>query len=113
MFWTMYPVKPSRERVGAKARVRNSFADKVMQELAETGHVLDPELVKSCWKKARGIGSCLTTQMEIFLLDLCLEHPERPNIDYIQQLNKFFGKTVSSDSLRSGSKKVSVLWFVP
>jgi hypothetical protein len=67
-----------------------------MQELVETGHVLDPELVKSSWKKAWGIGSCLTTKMEIFLLALHLEHPERPNVDYIWQLNELYSKTVIS-----------------
>jgi hypothetical protein len=96
MCWTMFPEKPSLERVGEKARVSPSFAEKVMGELSETGHVLDPELVKSSWKKAQGIRSCLTMEMEIFLLALHLEHPERPNIDCIRQLNKFYGKTVSS-----------------
>jgi hypothetical protein len=32
MCWDMYPVKPSCERIGAKARVSPSFAEKVMQE---------------------------------------------------------------------------------
>jgi hypothetical protein len=63
----MFPVKRSREHFRAKARVSPSFAEKVMRALAETGHRLDPELVKSYWKKAGGIGSCLTTEMEIFL----------------------------------------------
>jgi hypothetical protein len=35
--WTMFPEKPSRERVGAKARVSPSFAEKVMRELSKTG----------------------------------------------------------------------------
>jgi hypothetical protein len=96
MCWTMFPDKPSRERVAEKARVSPSFAEKVMKEISESGHVLDPQLVKSTWRKARGVGSCLTTEMEIFLLALRLEHPERPNIDYIRQLNQFYGRTVSS-----------------
>jgi hypothetical protein len=83
MYYKGFPVKPYRERVGAKARVSPSLAGKVMHELVETGHVLDPQIIKSSWKKVRGIGGCLTTEMEIFLLSLCLEHPERPNIDYI------------------------------
>jgi hypothetical protein len=68
MCWAMFPVKPSRECVGAIARVHPSFAEKVMQKLAETGHVLDPELVKLSWNKARGVGAFLMTKMEIFLL---------------------------------------------
>jgi hypothetical protein len=48
MCWDTFPVKLSCECVRAKARVNPSFAEeKVMRELAETGHVLDPELVKS------------------------------------------------------------------
>jgi hypothetical protein len=35
---SIFPVKPSCERVGAKARVNPSFAEKVMRELAESGH---------------------------------------------------------------------------
>jgi hypothetical protein len=96
MCWDMYPVKPSRECIRAKARVSPSFAEKVMRELAETGHVLDPELVKLSWKKAVGAGSMLTTKMEIFLLALWLEAPERPNVNYIWQLNEYYRKTVSS-----------------
>jgi hypothetical protein len=70
MFWDMFPIKPSRERVAAKARVSPSFAEKIVWELAETSHLLDPELVKLSWNKARGTGSFLTTKMEIFLLAL-------------------------------------------
>jgi hypothetical protein len=50
--WDMPPVKLSCEHVGAKSRVSPSFTEKVMWELAETSHVLDPELVKLSWKKA-------------------------------------------------------------
>jgi hypothetical protein len=32
-----------------------------MWELAETGHVLDPELAKLSWKKTVGVGAMLTT----------------------------------------------------
>jgi hypothetical protein len=100
------PIKPSRELVRAKARVISSFSEKVMQELAETtGHVLDPELVKLSWKKARDVKYFLTTKMEIFLLALCLEAPERPNIDYIQQLDEYYRKSVSSGFISNWSKK--------
>jgi hypothetical protein len=64
----MFPIKPSHECFATKARLSLSFAEKIMWELAETGHVLDPELVKFSWNKARGAGSFLTTKMEIFLL---------------------------------------------
>jgi hypothetical protein len=55
MCWDMFPIKPSCEHVAAKARVSPSFAEKIMQELAETSHVLDPELAKLSWNKARGV----------------------------------------------------------
>jgi hypothetical protein len=76
MCWTLFPVKPSHEHVGANARVSPSFAEMVMQELAVTSHVLDPELVKLPWMKAGSIGSFLMTKIEIFLLALYLEAPE-------------------------------------
>jgi hypothetical protein len=76
-----------------------------MLELAETGHVLDPELLKLSWKKAAGVGAMLTTEMEIFLLALRLEAPERPNIDYIRQLNEYYGKTLSSGFISDWFKK--------
>jgi hypothetical protein len=105
MCWDEYPMKPSRERVAAKARVSPSFAEKIMRELAETGHVLDPDLLKLSWNKARGVGSFLTTEMEIFLLALRLEAPERPNIDYIRQLDEYYGMLVSSGFISTWFKK--------
>jgi hypothetical protein len=50
MCWTIFPVKPSREHVSSKASP--SFAEKVMLELGETGHMLDTELVKLSWRKS-------------------------------------------------------------
>ena len=55
MYWTMFPVKPSRERVGARAHVSPSFAERVIRELSETGGVLDPELLKKSWKKKKSV----------------------------------------------------------
>jgi hypothetical protein len=48
----MFPVTPSRERIGAKAGVKPSFPEKGMWEWAETGHVLDPES-SNCHEKKR------------------------------------------------------------
>jgi hypothetical protein len=105
MFWSMYPEKPSRECVAVRARVSPSFAEKVMKELAETGHVLDPEWIKQSWNKSRGIGSCLSTEEDIFLLSLRLEAPQRPNIDYIRQLEQYYGTTVSTGFITNWFKK--------
>ena len=91
MYWSMYPMKPSRERVAAKARVSPSYAETVIRELTETGHVLDPEELKLKWNRKKGIGAFLTTEEEIFLLSLRLEAPKRPSTDYIHQLNVFYG----------------------
>jgi hypothetical protein len=43
--------------------------------------------------------------MEIFLLALQLEAPERPNMDYIWQLNEYYGFTVSSGFISNWFKK--------
>jgi hypothetical protein len=43
--------------------------------------------------------------MEIFLLALCLEAPERTNIDFIQQLNEHYGKLVSNGCITGWFKK--------
>jgi hypothetical protein len=92
MCWTIFPVNPYCKHVRAKAGV-SSFAEMVICELAEFCHALDLELLKQSWNKAQSIGSCLTTsKMEIFLLALQLKAPERPNIDYIWQLNEHYGK---------------------
>ena len=50
--------------------VSPKFAEKVIRELADTGNVIDPKLLKLDWKKAKGVGSSLTTEEEIFLLSL-------------------------------------------
>ncbi len=105
MYWELYPMKPSRERVAAKARVSPSYAETVIRELTETGHVLDPEELKLQWNKKIGIGAFLTTEEEIFLLSLRLESPERPNIDYIRQLEEYYGKVVSSGFISDWFKK--------
>jgi hypothetical protein len=47
-------------------------------------------------------------EMEIFILALLwleLEHPERPNIDYIRQLSQLYGKTVSSGFISEWFKR--------
>ena len=72
MYWRLYPVKPSRERVAAEARVSPSYAETVIRELTENGHVVDPEIIKQQWNKAREIGASLSTEEEIFLLSLRL-----------------------------------------
>jgi hypothetical protein len=86
MYWTMFPVKPSRECVAAEAGVSPYYIERVIQEMLEIGEVLDPEILKENKDNAIGVGACLTTEEEIFLLSLRLEAPERPNLDYIRQL---------------------------
>jgi hypothetical protein len=105
MYWRLYPVKPSRERVAAEARVSPYYAEIVIRELTETGHVVDPEILKQQWNKPRGIGALLSTEEEIFLLSLRLEAPERPNLDYIRQLDQYYGKLVSSNFISMWFKK--------
>ena len=56
-------------------------------------------------EQKKGIGAFLTTEEEIFLLSLRLEAPERPNIDYIHQLNEYYGKIVSSGFISDWFKK--------
>jgi hypothetical protein len=106
-------VNVSQQRL---ARVSPSFAEKIMRELAETGHVLDPELMKLSWNKAQGVGSFLTTEMEIFLLALRLvEAPERPNINCIWQLNEYYGKLVSKGFISNFyvvKKTISISRFI-
>jgi hypothetical protein len=46
MYWSIFPVKPSRERVAAEAQVSPYYAERVIWELSETGEVLDPEILR-------------------------------------------------------------------
>ncbi len=71
LYWYMFPVKPSPDQLAAKAMVSPACAEKVIQKLADTGNVINPELLKLDWKKAKGVGSCQTTEDEFFLLSLC------------------------------------------
>jgi hypothetical protein len=48
--------------------VSPKFAEKLIRELADTGNVIDPKLLKLDWKKAKGDGA--TMEEEIFLLSL-------------------------------------------
>ena len=105
MYWELFPLQPSRRRVAEKARVSPSFAERVIRELTESGNVLDPESMKLTWDKRRGVGAALSTEEEIFLLSLRLESPERPNIDYIRQLEEFYGKLVSTGFISTWFKR--------
>ena len=57
---------------------QREVAELVMCEMSAMG-----KLLKLLWKKATGIGPCLIMEEEIFLLSLCLEALEWPNVDYI------------------------------
>jgi hypothetical protein len=59
-----------------------------------------------------GARACLNTKEEIFLLSLCLEAPERPNLDSICQLEHYYGKLVSTGFILTWFKKKSVPQFV-
>jgi hypothetical protein len=109
MYWTMFPVQHSCRRVAAKARVSPSYAETVTRELSETGHVLDPEIMNQAWNKPRGIGVLLSTEEEIFLLSLHLEAPKCPNMDYIRQLDQYYGKLVQTN-FSSDFETMSALW---
>jgi hypothetical protein len=50
--------------------------------------------------------------MEIFMLALRSEATEKPNINYIRQLNEHYGKLVSTDFITGWFKKISVPRFV-
>ena len=105
LYWTMFPEKPTCRCLAAKARVGVKYAFKIIKELSNTGHVLDPQVLKLSWTKPRTIGYCLTTEEEIFLLSLRLEAPNRPNLSYIRELQEHYGKTVSTGFITDWFKK--------
>jgi hypothetical protein len=81
---------------------------RVIWKLSETGEVLDPETLRKNKDNVIGAGGCLTTEEEIFFLFLLclLEAPERPNLDYIRQLELYYGKLVSSGFISTWFKKI-------
>ena len=68
-----YPTKPSTRQLAKEARVGQTFALKIIQEVDEYGGVLDPADIKAAKKlgKRTGIGcNTLTPTHEAFLLSL-------------------------------------------
>jgi hypothetical protein len=84
----------------------------VIKELSETGEVLDPEILRKNKDNVIGVGGCLTTEEEIFLLSLRLKAPECPNLDYIHQLDHYYRKLLSTGFISTRFVKISIPWFI-
>ena len=61
--------------------------------------------MKLSWNKRREVGASLSIEEEVCLLVLRLEAPERPNLDYIRQLEEYYGKVVSTGFITVWFKK--------
>jgi hypothetical protein len=95
-----YPMQPSIRSVAQEARVGWNYASKVIEELLDTGDLVDPELTRPNQMDSGyfvGVGArSLKLEEEVFLLALRTEKPNRPNLDYIRQLERRYGTKVSS-----------------
>jgi hypothetical protein len=103
------PMQPSVLSVARKARVGWKYASKVIEELLETGDLLDPELTRPNQEESGyfvGVGSrALKLEEEVFLLALRTEKPNRPNLDYIRELDRMHGTLVSTTFITQWFKK--------
>jgi hypothetical protein len=72
----------------------------VIEELLDTGDLVDPELTRPNQMDSGhfvGVGSrALKLEEEVFLLALRTEKPNRPNLDYIRELDRGHGTKVLS-----------------
>jgi transposase len=91
-FWT----PPSTRAVAAKARVSRGYASSVIQELLQTGTLVDPETLKQRRLDERLPLFHLSVEEELFLLSLRTENPSRPNLSYTRHLRAYSGTTVSA-----------------
>ena len=84
-----YPSKPSTRMLAKEARVGQTFALKIIQEVDEFGGVIDPADIKAAKKEGRptGVGcNTLTPVHEAYLLALHAINPCTPVHEYVKEL---------------------------
>jgi transposase len=95
LFHENHPARPSTRAVARKAKVDKGYAKKVIEELLETGTLLDPEILKQLRLDDRVPTYHLSIEEEVFLLSLHTETPSRPNASYSRHLRDYSGTTVT------------------
>jgi hypothetical protein len=87
-----YPLCPTVNETANRSKMSWGFAKQVITELKALGAVVDPDLLPQ--KKNNGVrpGQKLSTIHEMFLLGLRTLDPTHPLYNYVQELNKHFGK---------------------
>jgi hypothetical protein len=94
------PMQPSVRSVAQEACVGWNHASKVIEELLDTGDLVDPELARPNQMDSGrfvGVGArSLKLEEEVFLPALRTEKPNRPNLDCIRQLERRHGTKVLS-----------------
>ena len=91
-----YPIRPSNRAVARMAQVSRYYAGQVIEELLETGTLLDPEIIKKARLADRPQIYHLSIEEEMFLLALRTEQPSRPNVSYVIELLNHYGTCVTA-----------------
>ena len=90
------PDIPSTRLLAREAQVSRGYAQKVIEEIKETGDLMDPEEEREYWRSLKGTGSKSLTKLdEIVLFSLWCEAPERSNNAYTHLLFVHTGTCVS------------------
>ena len=90
-----FPQRPTVNETAKLSKVSWGFANQVIIELKALGAVLDPETIRNEKNHVLGPGQKLSTVHEMFLLCLRTLLPARPLYNYVQELERHFGKCVS------------------
>lgn len=92
-----FPTRPTFTDVARHCKVSRSVATKFVKEFEILGYIIDPkEEAKTRRERNAAVDDFLTVEEEVFLLALRSEDASRPNASYQDELEKQFGKKVSS-----------------
>jgi hypothetical protein len=87
--------------LASESNFRWWYAAKVISEIHLHDEIIDPAEIFLGKNVQRGVGKHLTPEEDMFLLSLCAEIPNQPNLDYCRELLAYKNGTVISSSFVS------------
>jgi hypothetical protein len=88
--------RPTASELARESNVGWEYADKVISEIHPHNEIIHPAEIRLGKSIQRGVGNNFTPEEDMFLLSLRVEIPNRPNLDYCQELFAYNGTVISS-----------------
>jgi hypothetical protein len=91
-----FPAIPAALELASESNVGWRYAAKVILEIHLHDEIIAPAEIRLGKNVQRGVGQHLTPEEDMFLLSLCAEIPNRPNLVYCRELLAYNGTVISS-----------------